>query len=180
MPRWSRNVEPSYSLRNRPRSCKSGTTSRLNSSNPPGKKGGMTLKPSAAPFSNHSCMRSATSLAVPMTIWWPRPAATRSASSRIVSFSRRASSVKSSARLRNWSEIGRSGSGPSRSYSVRLWPMRSSSNGMALLMSVQRFSSFSFSPASSKLLPMMGMKPGITATLAGSRPNFSTRALRLV
>ena len=42
-PKWSRKVVPSYSRRNRPRRCNSGTTRSTKSSNAPGKYGGRTL-----------------------------------------------------------------------------------------------------------------------------------------
>ena len=64
-PRWSRNVVPSYSRRSSPRRCNSGTTRSTNASNPSGTVGNITLKPSEAPLSSHSCMVSAISPAVP-------------------------------------------------------------------------------------------------------------------
>ena len=56
---------PVYSVRNRPRACRIGTTWSANTSMPVGSAGGMTLNPSAAPFSNHSWMVSATCSGVP-------------------------------------------------------------------------------------------------------------------
>ena len=47
-PRFSRKVLPSYSRRNRPRRCSSGTTRSTKSSRPPGTHGNMMLKPSQA------------------------------------------------------------------------------------------------------------------------------------
>ena len=53
-PRFSRSVAPSYSVRNSPRFCRIGTTWSTKSVSPVGRTGGMMLKPSAAPSSNHS------------------------------------------------------------------------------------------------------------------------------
>src|ERR1700722_4442598 len=47
-PRCSRSVLPSYSVRNTPRSCSSGTTVSANSSSPPGVMCGTRMKPSLA------------------------------------------------------------------------------------------------------------------------------------
>ena len=47
--KWSRNVEPAYSWRKRPRRCSSGTTRSTKSSKAPGKYAGRMMKPSASP-----------------------------------------------------------------------------------------------------------------------------------
>ena len=58
-PRFCRSIAPSYSVRNRPRRCNSGTTRSTNSLSAPGTCGGNRLKPSAAFSTNHCSSWSA-------------------------------------------------------------------------------------------------------------------------
>src|SRR3954453_19366350 len=76
-----------------------GSTSSAKTSKPPVSDGGMTLKPSAAPFVNHSVIRSATCSGVPATTQWPRAPANRCSSWRIVGRSRSTMSTTSRLRL---------------------------------------------------------------------------------
>ena len=80
-PRCSRKVRPSYSVRNRPRRRNSGSTSSTKSSSPPGRNGGIRLKPSQPSLRNHSSMWSAICCGEPFTTALPRAPATRSATS---------------------------------------------------------------------------------------------------
>ena len=67
-PRFSRSVPPPYPVRNAPRSCRIGTTRSTNASRPKGIAAGITLKPSAAPWVNHSSIESAICSAVPASV----------------------------------------------------------------------------------------------------------------
>ena len=65
-PRLPRRVSCSYSVRNNPRSFKTGRTRSTKSLNPWGKTEAFIMNPSAAPASNQACMVSATCSGVPM------------------------------------------------------------------------------------------------------------------
>ncbi len=62
---------PSYSVRISPRCCSTGTTWSTNSSSPPGRYGGWIRNPSTPRSSNQSCIWSAISSPVPITVRWP-------------------------------------------------------------------------------------------------------------
>src|SRR5207245_753683 len=129
-PRFSRSVLPSYSRRNRPRRCNSGTTRSTKSSSPPGRYGNCIVKPSEPSVISHSSISSAIVTGVP-TIASPEWPPRRCASCRTVRFSRFARSI---ARCRPLFEAllsGMSGSGPSGSNFDASWPSAIDSEPMA-------------------------------------------------
>ncbi len=68
-----RNIVPVYRVLEQPAALHGiGITSALNRSSCTGSKGGMMLKPSAAPSLNQSSIRSAICSGVPAATKWPR------------------------------------------------------------------------------------------------------------
>src|SRR5471032_524707 len=176
-PRWPRKVRCSYSRRNRPRRCSTGTTSATKASSWRGNDSNR-INPSAAPLLNQRSSASATCTPVPTNS--SRGLAWRSAVWRSVSPSSRAVRTMRSDALRLLSAPKRamSGNGPSSGYCARSCSLkeRASATKASSMRTSASASSYS-RRASSSVRPTMARNAGSTPSFCAGRPSAAARCL---
>ncbi len=194
IPRWSRRVVPSYSVRKTPRSWSSGTTVSANSSRPPGVRCGTRMNPSLASACTNASMVRATVAGEPtklcrLPVWMTRSrmdqscAAASSRHSRATASRSWYSRTWARPRTRCSSPVSgsMSGSGPSGSYEDRSRFQTNSRCRRAVApLTWRRRTSRARSSASASVSPSTKVAAGRMSNWSWRRPYLARRDLTSV